>query len=182
MFKQRQDFCKVVANDFLGGPKIIKQCHRINIQKGLAAVLLFSSFGGIKTFLQVLISMQSYGLQKISHFQIELPEQNYDWLINIYVIAWLEISDGIPNPSNGRVVTAIFAYVSGVVLMIVSDCQKYYTLKYKQGLIMEGMFKYGKNPNYTGENYYMHRLQSLVDMYQLTKYYSESGQLHSMDL
>lgn len=35
--------------------------------------------------------------------------------------------------------------------MIVSDCQKYYTLKYKKGLITEGMFKYNRNPNYTGE-------------------------------
>ncbi len=68
-----------------------------------------------------------------------------------WFIAWIQISHGIPNPTNARVVTAVFAYVFGVTLMIVSDCQKYYTLKYKKGLITEGMFKYNRNPNYTGE-------------------------------
>ena len=35
--------------------------------------------------------------------------------------------------------------------MIASDCQKYYTLKYKKGLIDDGLFKYTRNPNYLGE-------------------------------
>lgn len=35
--------------------------------------------------------------------------------------------------------------------MMSSDCQKYYTLKYKKGLIKEGLFKMNRNPNYTGE-------------------------------
>lgn len=35
--------------------------------------------------------------------------------------------------------------------MIVSDCQKYFQLKYKKGLINNGMFKYTRNPNYLGE-------------------------------
>lgn len=35
--------------------------------------------------------------------------------------------------------------------MMVTDCQKYYTLKYKKGLITEGMFALNRNPNYTGE-------------------------------
>jgi steroid 5-alpha reductase family enzyme len=35
--------------------------------------------------------------------------------------------------------------------MLISDCQKYYTLMYKKGLISTGMFKYTRNPNYFGE-------------------------------
>lgn len=35
--------------------------------------------------------------------------------------------------------------------MMITDCQKYFTLKYKPGLITEGMFKYNRNPNFTGE-------------------------------
>ena len=43
-------------------------------------------------------------------------------------------------------------YVFGVCIMLVSDCQKYYQLKYtKNQLIMDGMFKYNRNPNYFGE-------------------------------
>jgi protein-S-isoprenylcysteine O-methyltransferase Ste14 len=32
-----------------------------------------------------------------------------------------------------------------------ADCQKYFTLKYHQGLIREGLFKYIRHPNYLGE-------------------------------
>ena len=39
----------------------------------------------------------------------------------------------------------------GVTFMMVSDAQKYYTLKYKKGLINEGMFALTRNPNYLGE-------------------------------
>jgi len=35
--------------------------------------------------------------------------------------------------------------------MLVSDSQKHYTLKYKKGLINDGLFKYTRNPNYLGE-------------------------------
>jgi steroid 5-alpha reductase family enzyme len=42
-------------------------------------------------------------------------------------------------------------YVFGVVIMLLSDSQKYYTLKYKKGLISDGMMKYTRNPNYLGE-------------------------------
>jgi len=39
----------------------------------------------------------------------------------------------------------------GVVIMMVSDGQKYFTLKYRSGLITEGMFKRVRHPNYAGE-------------------------------
>ena len=35
--------------------------------------------------------------------------------------------------------------------MMVSDCQKYYILKLKAGLISNGMFARIRNPNYLGE-------------------------------
>lgn len=35
--------------------------------------------------------------------------------------------------------------------MMTADAQKYFTLKYKKGLISEGMFKLTRNPNYFGE-------------------------------
>lgn len=35
--------------------------------------------------------------------------------------------------------------------MMVSDAQKYYTLKNKKGLIDDGMFYATRNPNYLGE-------------------------------
>ena len=35
--------------------------------------------------------------------------------------------------------------------MMNSDCQKYFTLKYKRGLITEGNLSRTRNPNYLGE-------------------------------
>jgi steroid 5-alpha reductase family enzyme len=35
--------------------------------------------------------------------------------------------------------------------MLLADSQKYYTLKYKKGLISDGVMKYTRNPNYLGE-------------------------------
>ena len=35
--------------------------------------------------------------------------------------------------------------------MLLSDSQKFYTLKYKKGLISDGLMKYSRNPNYLGE-------------------------------
>lgn len=35
--------------------------------------------------------------------------------------------------------------------MLVADAQKFYTLKYKSGLICEGIFSCNRNPNYLGE-------------------------------
>ena len=46
---------------------------------------------------------------------------------------------------------AIAINLIGVLLHYTSDAQKYYTLKYHQGLITEGFFASSRNPNYLGE-------------------------------
>ena len=46
---------------------------------------------------------------------------------------------------------SIFVYVFGQFFMFASDAQKYFTLKYKQGLIDEGLFARNRNTNYLGE-------------------------------
>jgi steroid 5-alpha reductase family enzyme len=67
-------------------------------------------------------------------------------------MGWIQISGkGINEPSMGRVATVFIMYVLGVCMMVASDAQKYYTLKYKKGLINEGMFYATRNPNYLGE-------------------------------
>ena len=69
-----------------------------------------------------------------------------------WVLPWMMASGvGIQNPSNLRIVSVLMTYTIGLVTMMVSDAQKYYTLKYKKGLIADGMFKITRNPNYLGE-------------------------------
>ena len=35
----------------------------------------------------------------------------------------------------------------GITWMIAGDCQKYFSLKYRKGLITDGVFRYTRNPN-----------------------------------
>jgi len=54
--------------------------------------------------------------------------------------------------SGGLLFAAIFAYVIGIVCMMISDCQTHFCLKYNPGhLIAEGMTRYVRHPNYGGE-------------------------------
>ena len=58
------------------------------------------------------------------------------------------------NPNDmplKQISIATFIWGTGVFLMWGADCQKYYTLKYKKGLITEGFFKLCRHPGYTGE-------------------------------
>ena len=59
-------------------------------------------------------------------------------------------SSGV-EPALPLVATAIALNILGVFLHYGSDAQKYYTLKYRSGLITEGFFARCRNPNYLGE-------------------------------
>lgn len=54
--------------------------------------------------------------------------------------------------------------------MIIADCQKHFTLKYKRGLIDTGIMKYCRNPNYLGEMMLYAGFVNLVDMWQAWAY------------
>ena len=72
-------------------------------------------------------------------------------LVNLYWIApFILISSGTVPPLP-VVAAAISLNIFGVFLHFASDAQKYYTLKYQQGLITEGFFARCRNTNYLGE-------------------------------
>ena len=154
--------------DLGGGPKLLKLRYLINFQKGA-------------TFLFVLFLMRHYNNYSFGAFLYLALHGSYGifWLLKDYVfgdrsfdrpctiasiigcigllggywyIPYMQISgQGINNPSVYRALTAILMYVFGVNVMLLSDCQKFFTLKYKKGLISEGMFYVNRNPNYFGE-------------------------------
>ena len=71
--------------------------------------------------------------------------------VGLYWVApFLLISSGI-QPSAPLIAIAIATNIFGVLLHYGSDAQKYFTLKYKKGLITEGFFSRSRNPNYLGE-------------------------------
>lgn len=151
-----------------GGPKLFKLRHIINFQKGA-------------TFLFILFLMKHYNNYSMGAFLYLALHGSYGilWVLKDYVfgdknfdkpatavavigcflllggywyIPFMQISgQGINNPSVYRVLAASLMYIFGVNIMLVSDCQKHFTLKYKKGLISEGMFYLNRNPNYFGE-------------------------------
>ncbi|MFD2561237.1 methyltransferase family protein [Aquimarina rubra] len=67
-----------------------------------------------------------------------------------YVAPFILISQQV-KASPMFISVVLFFYIIGIFFHFVSDIQKYYTLKYKKGLITEGMFSRTRNPNYFGE-------------------------------
>ena len=55
------------------------------------------------------------------------------------------------RPHNMTIATSISMQIVGIFLHFCSDCQKFFTLKYKGGLITEGLFSRSRNCNYLGE-------------------------------
>jgi protein-S-isoprenylcysteine O-methyltransferase Ste14 len=72
------------------------------------------------------------------------------FLLSYWVAPFILISSGV-QPSAPLIAIAIATNLFGVFLHYGSDAQKYFTLKYKKGLITEGFFSRSRNPNYLGE-------------------------------
>ncbi len=158
--------------DFLGGPRVLKAAWVINLQKGgtLPFVLLLMVLSdNFSVAAWVYLGLHgSYGLLwLLKHFAFPDPawEQKVTfgaainmWLfvLGLYWVApVLLITDVLgadrPQPPVWLLSVAIVLYAVGVVLMMASDCQKYFVLKAKPGLITDGMFRYVRHPNYLGE-------------------------------
>ncbi|NES03460.1 MAG: DUF1295 domain-containing protein [Okeania sp. SIO2F4] len=72
-------------------------------------------------------------------------------IIGLYWVApYILISSGT-EPPIPLVAAAISLNIFGIFFHYTSDAQKYYTLRYKSGLITEGFFARCRNTNYLGE-------------------------------
>ncbi|NER19349.1 MAG: DUF1295 domain-containing protein [Symploca sp. SIO1C2] len=73
------------------------------------------------------------------------------FIVGLYWVApFILISSG-SEPPPVLIAVAIAINILGVFLHYTSDAQKYFTLKYKSGLITEGFFARCRNTNYLGE-------------------------------
>jgi steroid 5-alpha reductase family enzyme len=71
-------------------------------------------------------------------------------LAGYYLAPFLLISQHVMLPPY-VIGGVLVVYIVGIFLHYVGDAQKYYTLRYHQGLIEEGLFSKTRNPNYLGE-------------------------------
>ena len=165
-------FTAFMTERFLGGPQVLKFSWVINFQKTgtfFYILLLMNYYQNYSVAACVYLALHGmYGFCWIlKHFAF--PDRSWEKKVTIggglmafvlvlglyWVFPYLLIS-GILGPDQKMasltiLTAAISLHTLGVVIMITADCQKYFTLKYHQGLIREGLFKYIRHPNYLGE-------------------------------
>jgi steroid 5-alpha reductase family enzyme len=144
----------------------MKVKHAINLSKGLTFVVILGLMFVYQNFTLgpwIYLSLHgTYGLLWLLKDRL-YPDKQWEqeiplslgififMLVNLYWIApFILISSGTV-PSLPLVCAAISLNILGVFLHYASDAQKYYTLKYRQGLITEGFFARCRNTNYLGE-------------------------------
>ena len=138
----------------------------INLHKGLTFFFILGLMLAYQNFTLgawVYLSLHStYGFLWLLKDQI-FPDKQWEQeipfgqgvftfgLVNLYWVApFILISSGTVPPLP-LVAAAISINILGVFLHFASDAQKYYTLKYRPGLITEGFFARCRNTNYLGE-------------------------------
>ena len=165
-------FTAFMTEPFLGGPQVLKLAWVINFQKTgtfFYILLLMNYYQNFSVAACVYLALHGmYGFcWMLKHFAF--PDRSWEKKVTIggglmafvlvlglyWVFPYLLIS-GILGPDQKLasltvLTAAISLHTLGVVIMMTADCQKYFTLKYHQGLIREGLFKYIRHPNYLGE-------------------------------
>jgi steroid 5-alpha reductase family enzyme len=144
----------------------MKVKYFINLHKGttfffiLGLMLIYQNFTlGAWVYLALHSTYGFLWLLKDRLYPDKQWEQEVPWwtalisfgVISLYWVApFLLISRGV-EPAPSLVAAAIALNIFGIFLHYGSDAQKYYTLKYRSGLITEGFFARCRNPNYLGE-------------------------------
>jgi protein-S-isoprenylcysteine O-methyltransferase Ste14 len=156
-----------LGSDFLGGPKVLTLAWPINLQKGgtlpfvLALMLAYDNFSPTAWTYAALHG--SYGLIWLLkdlvmpdpgwHRKVTVGSALNAWLL-VLMPYWLAPVLLVTRRHEASTVTLFAAtalYAIGVVLMMGSDAQKYFTLKARPGLITDGFFARVRHPNYLGE-------------------------------
>lgn len=140
--------------------------HAINLHKGLTFIVVLSLMAAYNNFtLAAFIYLALHGgygilwLLKDRYYPDKQWEQEVPlatgiftfFVIGLYWIAPFILVSSNLQPSPIVIASAALINLLGIFLHYGSDAQKYYTLKYKTGLITEGFFARSRNPNYLGE-------------------------------
>lgn len=158
--------------DFGGGPRPWKLSWVINFQK--CGTFFFIGFlmwfyGNFSTAAWVYLAMHgSYGVAWFIK-DMAFPDPGWQRRVTIggginaflgalgwyWVFGWLLIS-GVSSPQYPLSDGAWFALcislcMTGTVIMMTADAQKFFTLQNKLGLITSGLHRYVRHPNYLGE-------------------------------
>uniref|UniRef100_A0A6B2LHG5 Uncharacterized protein n=1 Tax=Arcella intermedia TaxID=1963864 RepID=A0A6B2LHG5_9EUKA len=148
------------------GPRCVAMKVPLNVFKGLTPLvlgILMVLVGNFEMGACVYVALHgSYGIMWVLKGLL-FPDKKWEEKVTIPSIilislalimywrtGWVVITTK-PYISPIRAGLAVFLHTMGLVMMIASDTQKYFTLKYKPGLITEGWFSRSRNTNYLGE-------------------------------
>ncbi len=161
-----------LSEDLFGGPRLLKMSWVINAQKATTAFFVLGLmlwFDRWSDAAWVYLALHgSYGfvwLLKHLAFRDASWEKKVTFggafmmwalALGLYWVAPALLISGVLGPDHGEpsmplLAGAIALHTMGVVIMMSADAQKHFTLKYRRGLIDEGMFKHIRHTNYTGE-------------------------------
>ena len=144
----------------------MKSKHFINLHKGttflfvLGLMLIYQNFTlGPWVYLALHSTYGFLWLLKDRLYPDKQWEQEIPWwiglvgfgVVSLYWVAPFILISSRVEPALPLVASAIALNILGIFLHYGSDAQKYYTLKYRSGLITEGFFARCRNPNYLGE-------------------------------
>lgn len=144
----------------------MKLKYPVNLHKGMTAFIVLSLMFFYQNFSigpwLYLALHGSYGFLWLLKDRM-FPDKQWEQLASIpygifvflvlglyWIAPWLLISQRIEPPAV-IIAAAVMLNMVGVMLHYGSDAQKYFTLKYKPGLITEGFFARCRNTNYLGE-------------------------------
>jgi protein-S-isoprenylcysteine O-methyltransferase Ste14 len=164
-------FNTYIGQDLLGGRRIFKTSWAINSHKILTPFVIFALMLAYQNYSSpawLYLSLHgSYCIcWLIKHVAFRDPRFEVKvtvggavctflflalyWLAPFLLISGL-LYDAPRVLPNWLSVICIALVVIGTTLMMSSDCQKRFTLRYRPGLITEGLFRKIRHPNYLGE-------------------------------
>eukprot|EP00736_Rhodelphis_marinus_P004065 Rmarinus@m.313 len=149
------------------GPKCIPMRSVVNLQKGgtmLYTYALMRYFSNYSPAAYVYLGLHgTYGLTWLLKDQI-FPDPAWERHVTVpsimmaivavlgpYWYASYATISSFVEIEPWEICAAITVHTLGIVLMMGADCQKYFTLRLKRGLISDGFFKRSRNINYLGE-------------------------------
>ena len=161
------DVSEYVIFDLGGGPRTLRLEQAINLQKFITVFVIFGMMHYFDNFsLGAWVYLGLHGVYGYTWLIKDLSFPNSAFakritiggLLAVFVglnlfywsLPWLFISRFI-EPSGPVLFAAVFMHTLGVAWMVASDLQKNCVLRYRKGLITNGVFAYTRNPNYLGE-------------------------------
>jgi protein-S-isoprenylcysteine O-methyltransferase Ste14 len=165
-----------LVNDMPGGPRLMRFSTVINFQKCLmfvylgALMWLYDGHTAAATGTAAWIYLALHGSYGMVWYLKDkaFPDPGWQHRLTLpgalnailgvlgwyWLFGWLLISGrggDYPIDDKPWFALCITLVVLGSVVMIAADAQKFFTLRVQRGLITDGMFRFVRHPNYTGE-------------------------------